>query len=184
MAKASHRLEIGQLGSAKHLVVGDKFVLGDGSDPHEHTITHDQGSHFQYDNRVNKRLSKDTLVKRVGEFEIGERTNIVSVLLKNAVKAVETDADVNRWSASMTNIITRAANYGMQNDVVMALEKLEKHGSAVFSRVKMYNNKKAIDEVNPAVRKRWTAEVNHVSSLISDALIEGLRTLVRCILVS
>lgn len=183
MAGENHRLEVNQVGPASFLKVGDKFVFTGGvPDKREHTITQDLESHLEYDGRPNKKLSKDQSVQRVGAPDPGENTERVVAALTNAVRALEQTGDVSQWAQGVTDVISRAAAAGMDQDVILALEKLEKQGSAVFARARVFHGKTAVEDLNVAIRKRWAADVNSVTQLVRSALLEDLRQLVRGII--
>lgn len=163
--------------------MGDRFAFADGRDGGEHEVTQDLGSHLEFDGRPNKRLSKDTMVKRVGEHDPGERTSIVLAALGRAVSELERGGDVSAWAASVSDVVSRAVAHGM-GDVVLPLEKLGKQGAAVFARARPRQGEKAIDALAPAVRKRWAAEARAVEALIQTSLMEGVRAVVRGVLLS
>lgn len=180
MAGENHRLEVNQAGPASFLQVGDKFIFTGGTpDNREHTVTQDLSSHFEYDGRPNKKLSKDTPVQRVGAPDPGETTERVVAALTNAVRGLEQTGDVAKWAQSVADVISRAAAAGMDQDVVLSLEKLEKQGSAVFARARVYHGKSAVEDLNAAIRKRWAADVNAVVQSVRGALLEDLREFVR-----
>lgn len=183
MAGEKHRLEVDEVGPASFLNVGDKFMFNGGPDAREHTITQDLDSHFEYDGRPNKRLSKDTPVKRIGAPDPGERTDRVVAALQTAVRGLELTGDVALWANAISDVISRAATYGMDQDVILSLEKLEKQGSAVFARAQLSHGKGAIDSLNNAIRKRWTADVSGVTQKLRGALLEDLRAFVREVIV-
>ncbi len=183
MAGEKHRLEVDEVGPASFLSVGDRFMFNGGSDAREHTVTQDFDSHFEYDGRPNKRLSKDTPVKRVGAPDPGERTERVVNALTTAVRGLEMTGDLAQWANAISDVISRAATYGMDEDVILSLEKLEKQGSAVFAHAQLSHGKKAIDSLNNAIRKRWVADVTGLTQKVRGALLENLRAYVREILV-
>lgn len=176
MAGEKHRLEVEEVGPASFLSVGDKFMFHGGSDGREHTITQDLDSHFEYDGRPNRRLSKDTPVKRVGAPDPGERTERVVQALTNAVRGLEATGDQSEWANAMADVIQRAATYGM-DDVILPLEKLQKQGAAVFARARVFQGKSAADDLNVAIRKRWAADVNAVAQKLRDSILESRNTL-------
>lgn len=182
MAGEKHRLEVDEVGPASFLNVGDKFMFSGTADPNEHTITQDLDSHFEYDSRPNKRLSKDTPVKRVGAHDPGERTERTVSALSIAIRGLEMTGDVAQWANAISDVISRAATYGMDEDVILSLEKLEKQGSAVFARARLQYGKAAVDSLNNAIRKRWAADVASVTQKVRGALLEDLRALVRAII--
>lgn len=173
-------LDIGETGSAKHLAVGDRFVYVGGPDNREHEITNDYGSHFEYDGRPNKRLSKDTPVKRVGKHDVGERTNRAVSALETAIKKLNQTGDLSLWMSSMSDIVSIAINYGM-SEIVQKLEKLEKLGTGLFSHAKGKHNKSAIDTLNVHSRKQWNqASADAVAAMQSVMIAEtSLRILVK-----
>ncbi len=181
MADPKHHLEIDQVGPAKHLQVGDHFVFTDGENPGQHEVTQDHDSHLEFDGRVNKKLSKDVMVKRVGEHDPGERTERAVAALTGAVRALEQSGDIQQWNVTMSDVISRAAASGME-DAVMPLEKLSKQGAAVFSRARQQHGKMAIDLLVPAVRKRWSADVAGVTQVVRGSLMESVRLLVRAVI--
>lgn len=181
MGKLKEQLEVDQVGPASQLQVGDRFVFTDRRDPNQHEVTQDLDSHFEYDGRVNRRLSKDVMVKRVGEPNLGERTDRAVTALTAAVKALESSGDVQAWTVAMTDVINRAAGSGM-DDAIVPLEKLEKQGSAVFSKARPQHGKMAVDLLVPAVRKRWSADVGAAVQVIRSSLMENVRRVVRAVL--
>ncbi len=182
MAGEKHRLEVDEVGPAKFLSVGDKFMFSGGVDANEHTVSQDLDSHFEYDSRPNKRLSKDTPVKRVGAPDPGERTERVVSALATAIRGLEMTGDVAQWANAVSDVISRAATYGMDENVILSLEKLEKQGSAVFARARLQHGKAAVDSLNNAIRKRWAADVGAMTQMLRGALLEDLRALVRAII--
>ncbi len=186
METGKRRLEPGDRGPASSLNVGDRFTLIGGADAKEHQITQDLDSHLEYDGRPNKRLSKDTMVTRIGEHDPGERTASVVASLKQAVKGLEYSGDVSKWSVDVSDVVSRAASYGM-SDVILSLEKLGKQGSAVFSKTRSQHGKMAADSLNNAVKRRWAADVGVVVKMMEQELMENvnsdvLRELVRAVL--
>ncbi len=181
MAGLKEQLEVEQVGPAKQLAVGDLFVFTDGQDRGQHEVTQDHGSHLEYDGRVNRKLSKDVMVKRVGAPNPGEQTERAVQALMAAVKGLENSGDVQGWTVAMSDVISRAAASGM-DDAVLPLEKLEKQGSAVFSKVRAQNGKPASELLVPAVRKRWAADVAAVSDVVRSSLMEDVRRFVRAVL--
>ncbi len=183
MAGEKHRLEVDEVGPASFLNVGDRFMFNGGPDAREHTITQALDSHFEYGGRPNKRLSKDTPVKRVGAPDPGERTERTVNALTTAIRGLEMTGDVAQWANAVSDVISRAATYGMDQDVIVSLEKLEKQGSAVFARANLSHGKKAVDSLNNAIRKRWAADVASVMQKVRGALLEDLRAYVREIII-
>ena len=184
MAELKHHLEIDQVGPAVQLNVGDRFVFMDGTDGREHQVTQDVESHLEFDGRPNKRLSKDVLVKRIGEHDPGERTERGIAALTATVKALEGSGDVQQWAIAMSDVINRAAGSGMHNAII-PLEKLQNQGNAVFSRVNQAHGKTAVNQLVPAVRKRWAADVASVVEIIRGSLIENtLRQIIREAIIS
>jgi hypothetical protein len=177
VAGEDHRLGIDQAGPASFLAVGDRFVLSAGEDTREHVVTRDLDSHFEYDGRPDKRLSKDTPVKRVGTPDPGEQTARVVAALSHAVNNLEQTGDMATWANSIADVVSKAVTCGMSDDVLSALEKLERQGSAVFARARVSHGKAAVDDLNVAVRKRWTADVNQAKSRVETALAEGVDVL-------
>jgi hypothetical protein len=173
-------LDIEQTGAAKHLVVGDRFVFVDGNDKREHVITADQDSHFEYDSRPNKHLSKDTLVKRVGTHDVGERKSRIVSSLEIAIKQLNKSGDISAWMISMSDIVSTAINYGM-NETVLQLEKLEKLGTALFSHAKGRREKTAIETLDKRNVKEWNqASASAIESLRNSIMAEtSLRSLIR-----
>lgn len=182
MAGENHRLDIDEVGPASFLTVGDKFMFHGGNDAREHTVTQDLDSHFEYDGRPNKRLSKDTPVRRVGAPDPNERAERITSILQLAVKNLEQTADTTKWTVAMSDLIQRAAAYGMGEKAIQSIERLEKQGSAVFARARVYHGKSAVEDLNAAVRKRWSAEVNATVQALQNALLEDLREVVRGII--
>jgi len=172
------QLEVDQVGPASQLQVGDLFVFTDGQDRNQHEVTQDLGSHLEYDGRVNRRLSKDVMVKRVGAPNPGERTERAVQALMGAVQTLEKTGDVQAWSVAMSDVISRAAASGME-DAVLPLEKLAKQGSAVFARAREQHGKAASDLLVPAVKKRWAADVASVAQVVRSSLMENVRRVVR-----
>jgi len=170
-------LEIDQVGPASKLQVGDRFVFTDGQDRREHEITQDLESHLEFDARPNKRLSKDVMVKRVGEHDPGERTERAVAALMSAVKGLEGSGNIQQWAVTMSDVISRAAASGMQ-DAILPLEKLQNQGAAVFSRTNGTHGKNAVDLLVPAVRKRWAADIATVVEIVRGSLMESVRQLV------
>lgn len=181
MTDPKHHLEIDQIGPANQLQVGDQFVFTDGKDRNQHEVTQDHDSHLEFDGRVNKKLSKDVMVKRVGEHDPGERTERAVATLTACVRGLETSGDIQQWNIVMSDMISRAAASGMQ-DTLTPLEKLAKQGAAVFSKVRSAHGKAAIDLLVPAVRKRWAADVASVIQTVRGSLLEDVRRVVRAVL--
>jgi len=177
------QLEIDQIGPASKLQVGDLFVFIDGSDSNQHEVTQDLDSHFEYDGRVNKKLTKDMMVQRVGAPNLGERTARAVTALQTAVKSLEQTGNVQQWAVMMSDVISRVGASGM-HDAVLPLEKLAKQGSAVFAKVRQAHRKLAVDQLVPMVRKRWAADVTSVIQIIHNSLMEDVRRLVRAVLTS
>lgn len=178
MTGLKEQLEVDQVGPASQLQVGDLFVFTDGQDRNQHEVTQDLGSHLEYDGRVNRRLSKDVMVKRVGAPNPGERTERAVQALMGAVQTLEKTGDVQAWSVAMSDVISRAAASGME-DAVLPLEKLAKQGSAVFARAREQHGKAASDLLVPAVKKRWAADVASVAQVVRSSLMENVRRVVR-----
>lgn len=176
-------LDIDETGSAKHLAVGDRFVFVGGPDSREHEVTNDFGSHFEYDGRPNKRLSKDTPIKRVGTHDVGERTNRIVSALETAIKRLNQTGDLSLWMSSMSDIVSVAINYGM-NEIVLKLEKLEKLGTGLFSHAKGRRNYSAIETLDARSRKEWNqTSADAIAALKSVMVVEAsLRLLVQKIL--
>lgn len=151
-----------------------------GADGREHEITDDHGSHFEYDGRPNKRLSKDEPVRRVGQHEVGERTDRVVSQLEGAIKLLNQSGDLSAWMSSMSDVVSSVLNYGM-DEVVLKLEKLEKLGTALFSQAKGRRDHSAIETLDTRSYKEWnrtTADV--VAALRAVIVAEGsLRPLVQ-----
>jgi hypothetical protein len=183
VALPENHLEIDEVGPASHLQVGDRFVFTDGKDGRQHEVTQDLESHLEFDGRPNKRLSKDVMVKRVGERDPAEMTERAVAALTAAVKNLERTGDVQQWAVAMSDVLARAAGSGMQ-DLLLPLEKLQKQGSAVFSKARPGHGKMAVDALVPAVRKRWAADVASVTQAVRSELLEGVRHLVRAVLTS
>jgi hypothetical protein len=178
VAESKHHLEIEQVGPASQLNVGDRFVFTDGQDRRQHEVTQDLDSHLEFDGRPNKRLSKDVMVKRVGEHDPGEMTERAVAALTTAVRNLEGSGDVQRWAIDMSDVINRAAGSGMR-DAILPLEKLQNQGAAVFSRIHQAHGKTAVEQLVPAIRKRWTADVAIVVEIVRGSLMENVRILVR-----
>lgn len=180
--KVSH-LDIGETGIAKHLLVGDHFVFLSGRDQREHEITKDQGSHFEYDGRPNKILSKDMAVKRVGNHVPGEKTQRAVSALKAAIDNLTRDGDLSAWMSSMSDVVSVVIGYGME-EVVVKLEKLEKLGTSLFSHAKGRRNRTALDTLSTHSVKEWKrATTDAINSLQSVMMVESpLRYLVRKII--
>jgi hypothetical protein len=177
------RLDIGETGSAKNLLVGDRFVLINGSDNREHEITADHDSHFEYDGRPNKRLSKDQLVKRVGLHNKGERVDRIVTTLETAIKNLNKTGDVSSWMTSVGNVVSMAVNYNM-SEAVLQIEKLEKLGTTIFSRAKGRRNHSAIETLDNKSRKEWnSAAENMITTLRSIIVAENsLRSVIQRII--
>ncbi len=178
MADLKHHLEIDQVGPATQLKIGDQFVFTDGQDRQQHEVTQDLDSHLEFDGRPNKRLSKDVMVRRVGERDPGEMTERAVAALTTAIRNLEGSGNVQQWAVDMSDVINRAAGSGM-GDAILPLEKLQNQGAAVFSRVNKAHGKKAVDQLVSAVRKRWAADVASVLDVVRGSLMENVRTLVR-----
>jgi len=174
------RLDIGETGPAKHLVVGDRFVFVGGPDAREHEITDDHESHFEYDGRPNKILSKNTAVRRAGAHNVGERTDRAVATLEAAIKNLNRSGDLSAWMASMSDVVSTVLNYGME-EVVLELEKLEKLGTALFSQAKGRRNRTALETLDTRSYKEWNrATADAVASLRSVMVVEStLRPLVK-----
>lgn len=174
------RLDVGETGPAKHLVVGDRFVFVGGPDGREHEITDDHGSHFEYDGRPNKVLSKDAAVKRAGAHDVGERTDRVVSALEAAIKSLNRAGDLSAWMTSMSDVVSTVLNYGME-EVVLKLEKLEKLGTALFSQAKGRRDRTALETLDTRSYKEWNrATADAVASLRSVMIVEStLRPLVQ-----
>jgi hypothetical protein len=171
-------LDVGETGAAKHLVVGDRFVFFGNADQREHVITADHGSHFEYDSRPNKRLSKDTLVKRSGAHDVGERTDRVVSALAGAIKQLNRYGDLSTWMSSMSDVVSTVLTYGM-DEVVLQLEKLEKLGTALFSRAKGQRDRSAIETLDARSRKEWehataSADAALRASIVAEATLRPL----------
>jgi hypothetical protein len=174
------RLDVGEIGPAKHLTVGDRFVLVSGRDNREHEITADHGSHFEYDGRPNKMLSKDEPVRRAGKHDVGERTDRVVSQLEGAIKLLNQSGDLSAWMSSMSDVVSSVLNYGM-DEVVLQLEKLEKLGTALFSQAKGRRDRTALETLDTRSYKEWNrAAADAVAALRSSIVAEGsLRPLVQ-----
>lgn len=174
------RLDVGETGIAKHLVVGDRFVFVGGPDGREHEVTDDHGSHFEYDGRPNKILSKDAAVKRAGAHDVGERTDRVVSALEGAIKNLNRAGDLSAWMTSMSDVVSTVLNYGME-EVVLELEKLEKLGTALFSQAKGRRDRTALETLDTRSYKEWNrATADAVASLRSVVVVEStLRPLVK-----
>ena len=173
-------LDIEQTGAAKHLVVGDRFVFVDGNDKREHVVTADHDSHFEYDSRPNKHLSKDTLVKRVGAHDVGERKTRIVSSLETAIKQLNKNGDLSAWMVSMSDIVSTAINYGM-NETVLQLEKLEKLGTALFSHAQGRREKAAIETLEKRASKEWNEASRTTLEMLRNSIMAetSLRTLIR-----
>lgn len=178
MASPVHHLEIGQAGQANNLLVGDYFVRVDDPNGKPKQVTNDLGSHFEFDGRVNKKLSKDTMVRRVGEAADGELALRASETFRAAVQALELNGDVQQWSVMMSDVLSRAVSAGLE-DVLLPLEKLEKQGSAVFAKARRSHDQAAAASLTPAVRKRWVADVRDVATRMEAPMAEAFRHFVR-----
>lgn len=174
------RLDVGETGLAKHLVVGDRFVFVGGPDGREHEITNDHGSHFEYDGRPNKVLSKGMAVKRAGAHDVGERTDRVVSALQAAIKSLNRSGDLSAWMASMSDVVSMVVNYGM-DEIVLKLEKLEKLGTGLFSQAKGRRDRTAIETLDTRSYKEWNrATADAIESLRSVMVVEStLRSLVQ-----
>ena len=180
IANSVARLDVGETGPAKHLVVGDRFIFVGGPDSREHEVTDDHESHFEYDGRPNKILSKDTAVKRAGAHDIGERTDRVVSMLEAAIKNLNRVGDLSVWMSSMSDVVSTVLNYGME-EVVLKLEKLEKLGTALFSQAKGRRDRNAIETLDTRSYKEWNrATSDAVTALRSVMVVESsLRPLVQ-----
>ncbi len=118
------------------------------------------------------------MVKRVGERDPSEMTKRATAALTTAVQNLEGSGDVQQWAVDMSDVISRAAGSGMQ-DAILPLEKLQNQGAAVFSRIHQVHMKTAVDQLVPAVRKRWAADVATVVEIVRGSLMENVRILVR-----
>lgn len=142
-------------------------------------ITDDHGSHFEYDGRPNKRLSKDAAVERVGRPDPGERTDRVVATLEGAVAALSSSGDVAAWMTAMGDVVSRAAAYGM-DEVVLSLEKLEKLGTALFARAKGKRGA-AVDALDARSRKEWDRATADAAARLRASIVaeSALRAVVQ-----
>lgn len=178
------RLEVGETGQAKNLELGDTFRLVDGDDKRDHVVTDDHGSHFEYDGRPNKRLSKDTLVRRVGKPNEGESKDRLLNLYDASCRNLEKDGNVQAWLVALNDVISRAVSLGM-DDAMPSFDKLERVSTAIFSRAKGKRGKLALDLLDTNDRKTWTSIKNATRQLIEDHLVvESLRAIVRTLIVN
>lgn len=176
------RLDVGETGQAKNLDIGDSFRFVDGNDKKDHLITNDHGSHFEYDGRPNKRLSKDTLVVRVGKPNEGESKDKLVVMFDKACRDLEREGDVSAWLVSLNDVISRAITLGM-DDLMRSFDKLERTSTASFSRSKGKRGSLAVDSLSVSDRKQWFAVKEEVRSQIQEfVVIESFRAAIRSIL--
>lgn len=173
----AYGLDVGESGLASHLAVGDRFVFLDDRAGREHVVTNDVESHFEYDGRPNKILSKSDMVRRVGEADQGERAERVVKMLRTAVARVEMDGDTSAWMESMANLASTLVAYGIP-DAIGSVEKLERLGTAVFSRTRVRRGA-ALDGLEPRRRKEWRSTVNDAldslsGSTVTEALLRRL----------
>ena len=160
------------------LAVGDRFVFFDARDGAEHEVTGDPDSHFEYDGRPNRRLSKDTLVKRVGKRDSGEALDRILDRLNMAVGRLQRDGDVSAWAGAVADILSRVTTHGM-DDAAIPLEKLARLGDALFSKLRKRRGKDAVESLPTHDRKRWDAAVAGVEDALSRAaeLAEGVQAI-------
>jgi hypothetical protein len=176
----SKRLEVDETGIANNLRVGDRFKFVNFNDTREHVITNDHDSHYEYDGRLNKRLSKDTLVTRVGERDKGERLDRILSDLYEACRHLENSGDISLWMSAMSDIVHRAISYNMPQEVILKIEKLEKLGTDMFSKSKGKHGSSAYNTLEVKYKKQWELSKKDTQQTMKDSLfIETiLRTLI------
>lgn len=165
-------LKVGESGMATDLKVGDRFVFVDqGRDKKQHTITNDAQSHFEYDGRPNKILSKAETVTRVGEADPNENLDHYSNELKNALHQLETVGDIGVFldrGEGAINFLAKLPEGGKIADTLL------KVAIDVFSDAPKRHGKKPIDLLDRKKRNEYLSAKEEAFNLIKTNLSESV----------
>lgn len=182
MAVVKH-LDVNEIGYANDLKVGDSFLFKNSADSNQHLITSDEGSHFVYDNKPSKKLSKDTLVQRVGKRDPKETLERAKAFFEHAIKEIEANGDVVQWVSNVEKLQSMLATYNYSELSLQILDKLQKLGVALFGKSKGKKQSKAIDTLQSSDRKKWQEEVKFAKSkLLQEQIYENLKVKIRRVL--
>lgn len=164
-------LRVGESGMSTGLKVGNRFVFVDGRDKKEHTVTNDLGSHFEYDGRPNKILSKGETVTRVGEANPNENLDHYKTELENALHQIETVGDIGVFldrGEGAINFLAKLPDGGKVADTLLKI------AIDVFSDAPKRHGKKPIDLLDRKKRDQYLSAKEAAFNLIKTNLSESV----------
>lgn len=164
-------LRVGESGMSTGLKVGNRFVFVDGRDKKEHTVTNDLGSHFEYDGKPNKILSKGETVTRVGEADPNENLYHYKEELKNTLYNLETVGDIGAFldrGEGAINFLAKLQNGGKISDTLLKI------AIDVFSDAPKRHGKKSIDLLDRKKRNEYLSAKKDAFDLIDQNISESV----------
>lgn len=165
-------LKVGESGIATDLKVGDRFVFVDqGRDKKQHTVTNDVGSHFEYDGKPNKILSKAETVTRVGEANPNENLDHYKTELENALHQIETVGDIGVFLDRGEGAINFLAKLPQGGKIADTLLKV---AIDVFSDAPKRHGKKPINLLDRKKRDQYLSAKEAAFNLIKTNLSESV----------
>jgi len=164
-------LKIGDSGLASELKVGHRFIFLNQKDKKEHVITSDMESHFLYDNKPNKILSKAEIVKRIGEANPNEDLEHYQNQLESSLKDLENTGDIGTFLDRGESSINYLASLEKGGKVA---DNLLKIAIDVFSDAPKRHGKSSIQLLDRKKRQEYQSAKEQAFDLIRSNLSESI----------